>query len=209
MKTLLPAGLVVLGLAAAAFTSVALLEANAAPAENKMALRPIDEFAGIANQRARSIALFQEAGKVITSPRCLNCHPVTERPLQGDDMHPHEPPVKRGAGGMGMPGMRCLTCHGTANFDPGKVPGNPRWLLAPVEMAWVGKTLKQICVQIKDPHLNGGKTMKDLIDHMSNDQLVAWAWNPGAGRTPAPGTQEEFGKLIQAWADTGAQCPTK
>jgi hypothetical protein len=209
MKTLLPVGLVVLGLAAAAFTSVVLLEANAAPAENKMALRPVDDFSGIANQRARSIALFQEAGKVINSPRCLNCHPATERPLQGDDMHPHEPPVKRGAGGMGMPAMRCLTCHGTANFDPGKVPGNPRWLLAPVEMAWVGKTLKQICVQIKDPHLNGGKTMKDLIDHMAHDQLVAWAWNPGAGRTPAPGTQEEFGKLIQAWADTGAQCPTK
>jgi hypothetical protein len=209
MKTLWSAGLLVFGLAAAAFTSMVLLDANAAPAENKMELRSVDDFADIANRRARSIALFQEAGKVITSPRCLNCHPATERPLQGDDMHPHEPPVKRGAGGMGMPGMRCLTCHGTANFDPGKVPGNPRWLLAPAEMAWVGKTLKQICVQIKDPHLNGGKTMKDLVEHMAHDQLVGWGWSPGAGRTPAPGTQEEFGKLIQAWVDTGAQCPTK
>lgn len=212
MKILLSSGPVALGLAAAVFVSVLLLEANAAPAENRMEqsrteLSPAADFANIANTRARSIALFQEASKVITSPRCLNCHPATERPLQGDDMHLHEPPVKRGAGGMGMPGMRCLTCHGTANFDPGRVPGNPRWLLAPPEMAWVGKSLKQICVQIKDPHLNGGKSMKDLVEHMAHDQLVGWGWNPGAGRTPAPGTQEEFGKLIQAWADTGAQCP--
>lgn len=207
MKTLLPIGLGALGLAAAVFTSALLLEANAAPAENKTELRPPGDFANIANRRARSIALFHEAGKVITSPRCLNCHPATERPLQGDDMHPHEPPVKRGAGGMGMPAMRCFTCHGAANFDPGKVPGSPRWLLAPAEMAWVGKSLGQICAQIKDPHLNGGKSMKDLIEHMAHDELVGWGWNPGAGRTPAPGTQEEFGKLIQAWADTGAQCP--
>lgn len=207
MKNLRWTGMIALGLAAAVFTRALLLEANAAPAENRMELRAADDFANIANTRARSIALFQEAGKVITSPRCLNCHPAAERPLQGDDMHPHEPPVARGAGGMGMPGMRCLTCHGTANFDPGKVPGNPRWLLAPPEMAWVGKSLKQICVQIKDPHLNGGKSMQDLIEHMAHDQLVGWGWNPGAGRTPAPGTQEEFGKLIQAWADTGAQCP--
>ena len=42
---------------------------------------------------------------------------------------------------------------------------------------------------------------------MAHDELVGWGWNPGVGRTPAPGTQEEFGKLIQAWADSGAQCP--
>ncbi len=207
MKNLLPAGLVALGFTAVALTSALLLEANAAPAENGMELRPAADFANIANRRARSIALFQEAGKVITSPRCLNCHPATERPLQNDDMHPHEPPVKRGAGGMGMPGMRCFTCHGSANFDPGKVPGNPRWLLAPAEMAWVGKSLGQICAQIKDPRVNGRKSMKELVDHMAHDELVGWGWNPGAGRTPAPGTQEEFGKLIQAWADTGAECP--
>ncbi len=207
MKTFLPASLAVLGFTAAALASALLLEANAAPAENGMELRPAADFANIANRRARSIALFQEAGKVITSPRCLNCHPATERPLQNDNMRPHEPPVKRGAGGMGMPGMRCFTCHGSANFDPGRVPGNPRWLLAPAEMAWVGKSLGQICGQIKDPRVNGQKSMKDLVEHMAHDELVGWGWNPGAGRTPAPGTQEEFVKLVQAWVDTGEECP--
>lgn len=197
---------------AATFLTVALLEAQAAPKDK--APRPLatelkvaSEFDGIKDRRARSRALFEEAGKVIQHPRCLNCHPKTEQPLQGDDMHLHEPPVRRGAGGMGMPAMRCITCHGTANFDPGRVPGHPRWLLAPEEMAWVGRSLGQICRQLKDPNTNGGKSMDDMIEHMAHDSLVGWGWSPGAGRTPAPGTQRQFGELIQAWVETGAQCP--
>src|SRR5258708_704436 len=37
--------------------------------------------------------------------------------------------------------------------------------------------------------------------------LVACDWNPGPGREPAPGSQEAAGKLVQAWIDTGAECP--
>jgi hypothetical protein len=43
-----------------------------------------------------------------------------------------------------------------------------------------------------------------LIHHVSEDSLVGWAWSPGAGRTPAPGTQAQFGELMKAWATTGA-----
>jgi hypothetical protein len=49
--------------------------------------------------------------------------------------------------------------------------------------------------------------MDDLVHHMAEDSLVGWGWHPGAGRTPAPGTQAEFGALIKAWVDTGAACP--
>ncbi len=44
----------------------------------------------------------------------------------------------------------------------------------------------------------GGKTRPQIAEHMGHDSLVGWAWNPGAERTPAPGTQEQFGKLIEA-----------
>jgi hypothetical protein len=37
--------------------------------------------------------------------------------------------------------------------------------------------------------------------------LVGWAWHPGAGRRPAPGTQERFGEIIEAWIETGSECP--
>ena len=80
-------------------------------------------------------------------------------------------------------------------------------MLAPPEMAWVGKSLGQICEQIKDPARNGGKDMAQLVHHMAEDELVGWGWNPGGKRTPAPGTQAQFGALFKAWADSGAQCP--
>jgi len=74
-------------------------------------------------------------------------------------------------------------------------------------MAWQGKSLGQICEQIKDTKRNGGKDMAALIHHMAEDSLVGWGWKPGGNRKPAPGTQAEFGALIKAWADTGAVCP--
>jgi hypothetical protein len=183
-------------------------EAVAETLSNPVTLRPVSDFDNIADKSRRAVALFEEAGKVIQSPRCLNCHPATERPTQTDAMRPHQPLVIRGEAGMGAPGgLACPTCHHDANFDPAGVPGNPVWHLAPAEMAWQGKTLGQICVQIKDRQRNGGKDMAELIEHMAADPLVGWGWNPGAGRTSAPGTQKQFGDLIKAWADAGATCP--
>jgi hypothetical protein len=176
-----------------------------APAPEK--LRPVSSFAGISDQRERSVALFREAGKVIESPRCMNCHPAGDRPTQTDRMRPHEPLVVRGADNHGAPGLQCATCHHTVNFDPAGVPGHPEWHLAPLAMAWQHKTLGQICEQIKDKNRNGNRDMAALLHHMSEDTLVGWAWNPGANRTPAPGTQVEFGALLKAWSDSGAHCP--
>ena len=160
-------------------------------------------------QAARSIALFREAGKVLQHPRCLNCHPAGERPNQTDRMTPHRPMVVRGADGHGAPGLPCSACHHAANNDELGVPGNPDWHLAPASMAWVGRSLGAICRQIKDPALNGGRDMAALLRHMSEDTLVGWAWAPGGKRTPAPGTQAEFGALMRAWAESGAVCPAE
>ncbi len=185
------------------------IAADTEPAAPPMAktLRPVSDFAGIKDKKKRSLALFAEVGKVIQHPRCLNCHPVGERPTQTDAMRPHMPLVVRGDGGIGATGMRCTTCHHEKNYEPAGVPGNPKWMLAPPEMAWVGKSLGQICEQIKDPARNGGNDMAQLVHHMAEDELVGWGWNPGGKRTPAPGTQAQFGALFKAWADSGAQCP--
>ena len=170
-------------------------------------LQPISSFDRIAERRARSIALFTEAGKVLQHPRCVNCHPATERPTQTDWMRPHQPLVVRGADGHGAPGMPCTACHHAGNFDAGHIPGHRDWHLAPATMAWQDRSLAQVCSQIKDRARNGGRDLVALIDHVSEDSLVGWAWAPGAGRTPAPGTQAQFGELMKAWAATGAFCP--
>lgn len=171
-------------------------------------LRPVSAFDSIKDPAKRSVALFEEASKVISSPRCMNCHPRDDRPTQYDTMRPHVPWVVRGADGHGAPGLRCDTCHQAENFDVSGVPGAPNWSLAPAEMAWQGKTLAQICVQIQDPRRNGGKDKAALVHHMAQDELVGWGWRPGGGRTPAPGTQKQFGELVQAWLATGGHCPT-
>src|ERR1700722_10105716 len=166
-----------------------------------------ESFASIAATDQRSAAYFVELGKVLTNPRCVNCHPAGDRPRQGNESRLHEPPVARGVDGHGLAAMRCSICHQNANFDPGRVPGHPEWHLAPSEMAWEGKTLAEICAQIKDPARNGGRTLEDLVHHIGTDTLVGWAWHPGFGRAPAPGTQQEAGALVDAWIRTGAVCP--
>ncbi len=178
-------------------------------------LRSPSSFLSIGDERARSQALFQEAGKVLHSPRCLNCHPATNRPTQTMSITPHDPPVFRGEGGMGLPGMPCTTCHADENRTVvgqadkiRSVPGHAMWHLAPSEMAWQGKTLREICEQVKDPARNGNRNLDQILEHMAHDKLVGWAWEPGAGREPAPGTQAQFGDLLKAWVDTGAICPT-
>jgi hypothetical protein len=184
---------------------LALLMASPVHAQTTGGLASVSSFDRIIDKEKRAVALFQEAGKVIMHPRCVNCHPADDSPRQGDVMRLHEPPVERGAGGMGAVGMRCFTCHGRANFD--RVPGNPTWFLAPKEMAWIGKSLGQICEQIKDRKRNGDKSLEQIVEHMAHDELVGWGWRPGPGRTAAPGTQQDFGALIKAWADNGAHCP--
>jgi hypothetical protein len=169
-------------------------------------LRPVSAFAGIADPSARSVALFEEAGRVIQHPRCLNCHPRTDRPTQTEAMRPHQPWVTRGPDGGGEPTLRCSTCHHDGNFEAAGVPGNPKWMLAPIEMAWQGKTLGAICTQLLDP-ARSHMGREELLHHMAQDELVGWAWHPGGRRTPAPGSQAEFGALIKAWLDTGAKCP--
>jgi hypothetical protein len=197
------AGGLMLGLGALA--SLALGQSRRDLAEPKF-------FDAIGDRGQRSAALFGEAGKVILHPRCVNCHPAGDRPLQGANMHPHNPPVFRGPADIGVAGMGCGTCHLDANTpivtaSIRSVPGNPKWQIAPRAMAWEGKSLGQICQQIKDPARNGGKTLAQLHEHMAKDELVGWGWAPGEGREPVPGTQERFGEIIQAWIDTGAVCP--
>lgn len=186
---------------------------GSAKTQDRATLRPPSDFAAIPDAAARSRALFTEAAKVFTHPRCVNCHPAGDRPLQGNNGHPHMPLALRGDAQTGRVATNCMTCHTERNVDLHErasyrsIPGHPRWELAPVEMAWESKSIGEICQQLKDPARNGGRDLAMLHEHVAKDELVGWGWRPGTGREPAPGTQELAGQLVQAWIDTGAQCP--
>ncbi len=157
--------------------------------------------------QTESAQYFLQMTKVLKHPRCLNCHPADNQPTQGMDMLTHQMNVVRGPDDHGATAMKCATCHTDRNYDPAGVPGAPKWALAPKDMAWQGLNDRDLCMRIK-------KTMKDhkisnekFIDHNANDPLVAWGWNPGKGRIPAPGTQKEFGTIVAKWIQSGAECP--
>jgi len=195
-------GFVVLSVAA-----VALPSWLRAAEPTATALRAPRAFAHIKDPRQRSVALFAEASRVIFHPRCLNCHPPDDHPRQGDAQVVHDPPVFRGPADNGLPALRCDSCHQDRNLVHARVPGAAAWHLAPLEMAWLGKTPGEVCRQLKDEARNGRRTLDEIWHHAAHDELVAWGWSPGHDRTPAPGTQKEFGDLIRAWIDTGAACP--
>jgi hypothetical protein len=203
------------GLSVAVLTGFACCVVGSTAADasaQEVPLKPASAFSMIRDERGRSVALYTEAAKVIQSPRCMNCHPATRQPTQGDDLHPHMPLMRAGPGDNGVPGLPCKSCHGETNVATlgssiASIPGQSHWAVAPASMAWQGKPQREICLQLKDSGRNGGRSLSKIHQHMATDSLVGWAWHPGEGRSPAPGTQAQFGALIEAWISAGAHCP--
>jgi len=164
----------------------------------------------VQRDNAKSQTAFLAIVPVLKHPRCLNCHATGDFPRQGDDSHPHLQNVKRGSTGQGVTAQKCSTCHQTENVAGLNMPpGAPNWHLPPanIPMIWEGKTAGQICQQLKDPKQNNNKTVAQIVDHVTNDKLVLWGWNPGEGRTLPPLSHQEFAAKFQEWAKFGAVCP--
>ncbi len=167
--------------------------------------------AGLAQQAPSTrdgLAAFERIATVLQSPRCRNCHPAGDRPTQGDDGHIHRINVQRGAGNAGMPAMHCATCHQGHNNDQAGIPGAPGWHLAPASMGWANRNRAQLCRGLLDREKNGGRSVADLVAHMTGDKLVLWAWQPGPGRKPPPLSLDELERALDTWSAAGTPCPT-
>lgn len=155
----------------------------------------------------RGRAGFATLYQVLQHPRCKNCHPGGDAPLQYDDSRPHGMAISRRSEANGV---ACATCHRERNGDrPGQPPGAPGWHLPPAgtPMTFEGRTPRQLCEQLKDPRQTGGRDLPRLVDHVAHDDLVGWAWAPGPGRTPVPIARAAVVAAMQTWADAGAPCP--
>ena len=62
-----------------------------------------------------SVKAFMDVYKVLMSPRCMNCHPAGDVPLNGDDSHLHNMTPQRGKDGKGVTAMKCSNCHQPTN----------------------------------------------------------------------------------------------
>ncbi len=150
---------------------------------------------------------FFAVHKVLTSPRCMNCHPQGDAPLQFDQSKPHAMGISRAIDDVGM---SCATCHQVVQYDfPHAPPGAPNWHLPPEDMRMVfeGQTVQSLCEQLRDPAKNGGKTLDEVLHHVSHDPLVLWGWNPGPGRTTPPLSHDTFVGEMKRWVDMQGACP--
>jgi hypothetical protein len=156
--------------------------------------------------------LFTAFVPVLRHPRCMNCHSKGDYPRQGDDSHPHTMNIRRGPAGFGVTAVHCSTCHQDHNLGEAHLPpGAPAWHLPSpsMPMIWEGLTDAQLCQSIKDPKQNKGRNLDQLVEHLTEDKLVAWGWNPGIGRTPVPIPHDEFSAKVKQWQSAGAPCPAR
>lgn len=168
------------------------------------------QCASSAGRPAAGVGAFGVVYEVLQHPRCKNCHPAGGAPLQGDDSRPHGQNVQGGKDGKGLYAMRCANCHRDQNTPGANMPpGAPNWHLPARSMplAFEGRTPAQLAGQLADPAHNGGRTPPQVLQHVIDDPLVLWGWNPGDGRAPVPVPHAEFVAAMRTWIDAGCPVP--
>ena len=157
---------------------------------------------------------FNTMMDVLTHQRCVNCHPNDNIPKQGDDSHPHYFGMQRGENNLGFQATKCTTCHQSENNNYSGVPGAPEWSLAPASMYWEGLSRVEIAQSMMDPERNGGRTPEETFHHLTEHELVLWAWEPGLDaegnrRELPPVSKEDYIAAVTAWFESGHIIPTE
>lgn len=157
---------------------------------------------------------FDTMMRVLTHQRCVNCHPNDNVPKQGDDSHPHYFDIKRGMNIENSAATNCTTCHQSENNSYSGVPGAPEWALAPASMYWEGLNRIEIAESMMDPERNGGRTPEETMHHLTEHELVLWAWEPGVNangvpREVPPVPKEEYIAAVKKWFKEGHSIPSK
>jgi len=158
-----------------------------------------------------SLLAFNKMMDVLEHKRCVNCHPNDNVPKQGEDSHPHRFGIDRLNAGSGT---NCNTCHQSTNSEFSGVPGAPEWALAPHKMRWEGLSRIEIAKSMMNRENNGNRSAEDIMHHLTEHELVLWAWEPGVDaegnpRETPPVPKEEYIEAVKTWIELGAVIPTE
>jgi len=133
----------------------------------------------------QGLVAFETVRTVLQHPRCQNCHPAGDAPLQGDDSHVPSQNVQRGpeAAAWSARSARRVMARRTRRATTASTfrratPTVGTCHRPEMKLVFVGMSANALCVQIKDPARNGGKDLKALRAHLDSP-LVEWGWNPG------------------------------
>lgn len=169
----------------------------------------IDATILTSDEDEESVIAFNKMMDVLTHQRCVNCHPSDNVPKQGEDRHAHRFGITR-FNGEGA--TNCNTCHQASNNAYSGVPGAPEWALAPHKMQWEGLTRIEIAQSMMNRENNGNRSADDIMHHLTEHELVLWAWTPGVDaegkpRELPPVPKEEYIAAVKKWIELGAVIP--
>lgn len=151
------------------------------------------------------LTAFADIYAVSTHPRCMNCHPDGDAPMQGDDSHEHTFGITRFSP---LEGVHCSACHAPAGVGDGAAPLPPAdaiWSMPPKAMAFQNRSPAQLCNQLKDGAVNGGRGFTGLAHHIEEDHLLITSWH--SGRAAPPISHEELVQRFITWGRAGGPCP--
>lgn len=155
---------------------------------------------------ADGLAAFSDIYKVSQSPRCMNCHPAGDVPLQTDESVAHTMGITRDSLYVGL---ACSTCHRAKGLGledlPHLPPADPHWRMPPATMGFQDRTEAALCRQLADPTQTGDRDLNALTEHVRTDHLLMTSWH--SGRTPPPLSHEELIERFATWAAAGGPCP--
>lgn len=188
-------------------TSITLVTARYSPDKPSPEVIP-DPTEARSSEEESEIA-FNTMMDVLTHQRCVNCHPSDNVPKQGEDRHPHRFGITRV---NSTNATNCNTCHQASNNDYSGVPGAPEWSLAPEKMRWEGLSRIEIAQSMMNTENNGNRTPEDVMHHLTEHELVLWAWEPGVDaegnpRELPPVPVDEYIKAVKTWIELGAVIP--
>lgn len=168
----------------------------------------LSEEAPIANE---SLEAFNTMMDALTHQRCINCHPSDNVPKQGEDSHPHRFDMTRA---NAADATNCNTCHQASNNTFSGVPGAPDWALAPHSMRWEGLSRVEIARSMMNRETNGNRSAEDIMHHLTEHELVLWAWEPGVDasgnpRELPPVSKEDYIEAVKKWIELGAEIPSE
>ena len=157
-------------------------------------------YAQTEDNSAASAQAFLKAYRYFCTPGASIATLAGDRPLQGDDSHPHVMHVVRGPEGFGKNGLWCSTCHQEMNLPGAHMPpGAPGWQLPPEDMPMVfeGSTPPRDMSAPQRPGSERKRSPDEVVEHVETTPIVLWGWKPGEGRTPVPMSHEEFVKIYE------------
>ncbi|MEL6277152.1 MAG: hypothetical protein AAFU03_18780, partial [Bacteroidota bacterium] len=84
----------------------------------------------------------------------------------------------------------------------------------PISMKWEGLSRVEIAQSMLDPERNGGRSLEETVHHLTEHELVLWAWEPGVDnegnpRETPPYPVDVYIKAVKEWAENGAVIPAE